>query len=144
MTANSILKTLTDTTFDSVEGYRKAAEKANDPQLKQALERRRAEREQTVSKLNAEIQRQGGELVTKGTVTGAAHRTWMSIADAFENGDEAAAERVEEGEDYLKGKFQSALDDDDLDPQSRSVVQQCYAEISEGERFGDMIAKQFD
>jgi uncharacterized protein (TIGR02284 family) len=144
MSANSILKTLTDTAFDSVEGYRKAAEKANDPQLKQALERRRAEREQTVSKLNAEIQRQGGELVTKGTVTGAAHRTWMSIADAFESGDEAAAERVEEGEDYLKGKFQSALDDDDLDAQSRSVVQQCYAEISEGERFGDMIAKQFD
>ena len=62
----------------------------------------------------------------------------------FENGDEAAAERVEEGEDYLKGKFESALEDDDLDAQSRSVVQQCYAEISEGERFGDMIDKQFD
>lgn len=144
MSANSVLKTLTDTAFDSVEGYRQAAEKANNPQLKMALERRRAEREKTVSKLNAEIERQGGELVTKGTVTGAAHRTWMNIADAFESGDEAAAERVEEGEDYLKGKFQSALDDDDLDPQSRSVVQQCYAEISEGERFGDTIDNQFD
>lgn len=144
MSANSVLKTLTDTAFDSVEGYRQAAEKANNPQLKQALEHRRAEREQTVAKLNAEIKRQGGELVTKGTMTGAAHRTWMSIADAFESGDEAAAERVEEGEDYLKGKFKSALDDDDLDPQSRTVIQQCYAEISEGERFGDMIDKQFD
>ncbi len=144
MSANSVLKTLTDTAFDSVEGYRQAAEKANNPQLKQALERRRVEREKTVSKLNAEIERQGGELVTKGTMTGAAHRTWMSIADAFESGDEAAAERVEEGEDYLKGKFKSALDDDDLDPQSRTVIQQCYAEISEGERFGDMIDKQFD
>ncbi|RIV84630.1 ferritin-like domain-containing protein [Aurantiacibacter zhengii] len=144
MSANSVLKTLTDTAFDSVEGYRQAAEKANNPQLKQALERRRVEREKTVSKLNAEIERQGGELVTKGTMTGSAHRTWMSIADAFENGDEAAAELVEEGEDYLKGKFKSALDDDDLDPQSRTVIQQCYAEISEGERFGDMIDKQFD
>ncbi|MWV29319.1 ferritin-like domain-containing protein [Aurantiacibacter rhizosphaerae] len=144
MSANSVLKTLTDTAFDSVEGYRKAAEKANSPQLKQALNRRLEQREQTVGKLNAEISRQGGELITKGTVTGAAHRTWMSIADAFENGDEAAAERVEEGEDYLKGKFESALEDDDLDPQSRAVIQQCYAEISEGERFGDMIDKQFD
>ncbi len=144
MSANNVLKTLTDTAFDSVEGYRKAAEKADSPRLQQALNRRREQREQTVAKLNAEIQRQGGELVTKGTLTGSAHQTWMSIADAFENGDEAAAERVEEGEDYLKGKFESALDDDDLDPQSRSVVQQCYAEISEGERFGDMIDKQFD
>lgn len=144
MSANSVLKTLTDTAFDSVEGYRRAAEKANTPQLKRALEQRREQREQTVAKLNAEIQRQGGDLVTKGTVTGSLHQTWLSIADAFENGDEAAAERVEEGEDYLKDKFESALDDDDLDPQSRSVVQQCYAEISEGERFGDMIDNQYD
>lgn len=144
MSANSVLKTLTDTAFDSVEGHRKAADKADSPRLKKALNRRREQREQTVAQLNAEIQRQGGELVTKGTLTGSAHQAWMSIADAFENGDEAAAERVEEGEDYLKGKFQSALEDDDLDPQSRSVVQQCYAEISEGERFGDMIDNQFE
>ncbi|WP_338245410.1 ferritin-like domain-containing protein [Aurantiacibacter hainanensis] len=144
MSANTVLKTLTDTAFDSVEGYRKAAEKADSPQLKQALQQRSRKREQTVSQLNAEIQRQGGDLVTKGTMTGEAHQLWMSIADAFENGDEAAAERVEEGEDYLKAKFESALEDDDLDPQSRAVVQQCYAEICEGEQFGDMIAEQYD
>ncbi|MFB0613418.1 ferritin-like domain-containing protein [Aurantiacibacter poecillastricola] len=144
MSANTVLKSLTDTAFDSIEGYRKAAEKAKSPHLKRALEQRREQREQTVATLNAEIQRQGGELVTKGTLTGKAHQTWMAIADAFENGDEAAAERVEEGEDYLKGKFESALEDDDLDPQSRAVVQQCYAEISEGERFGDMIDEQYD
>ena len=142
--ADSVLKTLTDTTYDSVDGYRKAAEKAKSPQLKQALEQRAEKREQTLSKLNAELQRQGGELVTKGTATGGLHRIWTDISDLFENGDEAAAERVEEGEDYLQGKFKEALDDDDLDAQSRPVIEQCYAEISEGERFGDMIAKQYD
>ena len=144
MSANNILKSLTDTAFDSVEGYRKAAEKADSPQLKQALQQRCQKREQTVAQMNAEIERQGGELVTKGTLTGEAHQMFMSIADAFESGDEAAAERVEEGEDYLKGKFQSALESDDLDAQSRSVVEQCYAEICEGEQFGNMIEKQFD
>ena len=144
MSANSTLKTLTDTAFDSVEGYRKAAEKADSQQLKQALQQRAQQREQTVAQMNAEIERQGGELVTKGTMTGEAHQLWMSITDAFESGDEAAAERVEEGEDYLKGKLKAALDDDDLDPQSRGVIQQCYAEICEGEQFGDMIAKQYD
>lgn len=144
MSANNVLKSLTDTAFDSIEGYGKAAEKAKDPNLKTALLKRREKREKTVAALNAEIQRQGGELVTKGTMTGEAHQLWMSITDAFEDGNEAAAERVEEGEDYLKNKFESALKDDDLDPQSRMVVQQCYAEISDGERFGDMIAKQYD
>ncbi|WP_137678994.1 ferritin-like domain-containing protein [Aurantiacibacter suaedae] len=144
MSANTVLKTLTDTAFDSIEGYTNAAEKANNPQLKQALNLRRSEREKTVAALNGEIQRQGGELVTKGTLTGEAHQLWLDITNAFEDNDEAAAERVEEGEDYLRKKFEAALKDDDLDASSRSVVQQCYAEICEGERFGDMIAKQFD
>ncbi|GMN12347.1 PA2169 family four-helix-bundle protein [Altererythrobacter sp. MTPC7] len=137
-------KSLVDTTFDSVEGYRKAAEKADSAQLKQALGQRVQQREQTLANMNAQLQQQGEELVTKGTMTGEAHQMWASITDMFESGDEAAAERVEEGEDYLKGKFESALDSDDLEPQERSVVQQCYAEICEGEQFGDMIEKQYD
>ena len=142
--ASTTIKTLTDTTFDSVEGYRKAIDKADSPQLKQALGQRLQQREQTLQKLNAEMQRQGGELVTKGTTAGELHQMWLGITDMFESGDEAAAERVEEGEDYLKGKFKAALDDDDLDTQQRAVIEQCYSEVCEGERFGDMVAKQYD
>ncbi|SMQ73950.1 conserved hypothetical protein [Altererythrobacter xiamenensis] len=142
--SSTIFKSLTDTTFDSVEGYRKAADKADSPQLKQALQQRCQQRQETLGKMNAELQRQGDELVTKGTMTGEAHQMWASITSAFENNDEAAAERVEEGEDYIKGKFESALEDDDLQADERTVVQQCYAEISEGERFGDLIERQYD
>ncbi len=141
---STVFKSLTDTTFDSVEGYRQAAEKADSPQLKQALQQRCQHREQTLQQMNAELQRQGDELVTKGTMAGEAHQMWASITSAFENNDEAAAERVEEGEDYIKGKFKAALDDTQMEAQERAIVQQCYAEICEGERFGDMIEKQFD
>lgn len=140
----TVFKSLTDTTFDSVEGYRKAAEKADSAQLKQALNERAQKRAQTLQQMNAELQRQGDELVTKGTMTGEAHQMWASITDMFENGNEAAAERVEEGEDYIAKKFKEALDGDQLEAQERVVVQQCYSEISEGERFGDMIDKQYD
>ena len=142
--ATNTFKSLTDTTFDSVEGYRKAAEKADSPQLKQALQQRCQQRQETLGTMNAELQRQGDELVTKGTMTGEAHQMWASITSAFENNDEAAAERVEEGEDYIKGKFERALEDDDLQAEERAIVQQCYAEISEGERFGDLIERQYD
>ena len=142
--ASTTFKSLVDTTFDSVEGYRKAAEKANSPQLKQQLEERGMQRERTLATLNNELERQGDELVTKGTFTGTAHRVWTDITDAFENGDEAAAERVEEGEDYISKKFEEALEDDNLQPEERQIVQQCYAEICEGERFGDMIENQHD
>ena len=141
---STVFKSLTDTTFDSVEGYRKAQEKAKSAQLKQALQQRLEKRQQTLGVLNAQLERQGDELVTKGTATGGLHRLWVDITDLFENGDEAAAERVEEGEDYIKDKFEKALEGDDLEADERAIVQQCLAEISEGERFGDMIEKQYD
>ncbi|KZY54929.1 hypothetical protein A3736_12665 [Erythrobacter sp. HI0063] len=141
---STVFKSLADTTFDSVEGYRKAHEKAKSAQLKQALQQRLEKRQQTLGVLNAQLERQGDELVTKGTATGGLHRLWVDITDLFENGDEAAAERVEEGEDYIKDKFEKALEGDDLEAGERAIVQQCLAEISEGERFGDMIEKQYD
>ena len=142
--SSTTFKSLTDTTFDSVEGYRKAAEKADSPQLKQALNQRLQQREQTLRQMNAELERQGDDLVTKGTLTGEAHQMFASISDMFESGDEAAAERVEEGEDYIKNKFQEAIESNQLEAQERAVVEQCYNEICEGEQFGDMIEKQYD
>lgn len=142
--SSTTFKSLTDTTFDSVEGYRKAAEKADSPQLKQALNQRLQQREQTLRQMNAELERQGDELVTKGTMAGEAHQMFASISDVFESGDEAAAERVEEGEDYIKNKFQEAIESNQLEAQERAVVERCYNEICEGERFGDMIEKQYD
>lgn len=141
--STTVFKSLVDTTFDSAEGYRQAAEKANDPQLTQALQSRYQQRQQTLEQMNAELQRQGDELVTKGTMTGEAHQMWQSITSAF-GGDESVAERIEEGEDYIKNKYQEALESNQLEASERAVVQQCYDEICEGERFGDMIEKQYD
>ena len=142
--SSSTFKSLTDTTFDSVEGYRQAAEKADSAQLTQALNQRLQQREATLRQMNAELERQGDELVTKGTVTGEVHQMWQSITSMFGNSDDNVAERVEEGEDYIKNKFQEALDSNQLEGQERAVVQQCYDDICQGEQFGDMIEKQYD
>ncbi len=142
--ASSTFKSLTDTTFDSVEGYRKAADKAKSAALKSALQDRLEQREKTLERLNFHLQSEGDELVTQGTVTGAAHRLWTEISNLFENGDEAAAERVEEGEDYIAGKFKAALEQGNLNSIERTIVEECYAEIRAGERFGDMIAHEYD
>ena len=131
--SSTTFKSLTDTTFDSVEGYRQAAEKADSAQLTQALNQRLQQRENTLRQMNAELERQGDELVTKGTVTGEVHQMWQSITSLFGNSDDNVAERIEEGEDYIKNKFQEALESDQLEGQERAVVQQCYNEICEGE-----------
>ena len=120
--ASTTFKSLVDTTCDSVAGYKQASEKADNPSLKQALQQHCSQREQTLQQMNAELQRQGDELVTSGTFSGSAHRVWASVTAAFEDNDEAAAERVEEGEDYLAGKFREALDSDDLQAGERQIV----------------------
>ncbi|APE28978.1 PA2169 family four-helix-bundle protein [Aurantiacibacter gangjinensis] len=140
----STLNSLATTTFDSVRGYRKAAEIADNPQLSQQLEQRANSREQTLGTLNAELSRLGCEQVNEQSFSGQAHQMFASISDAFENGDEAAAERVEEGEDYIAGQFRDALDGSDLEGSSRQVVEQAYQEIQSGEQFGDRIENQYD
>ena len=138
------LETLTDTAIDSLKGYELAAKKAKSPELTQLLTEQAGKRRATVEMLKAEVTRQGGNLVTDGTVTGDLHRIWTSIADLFEDADEAAAERVEEGEDYISQKFWHALDKGDLDPQTHAVVQKAYDEIIEGEKLTDRLEEVYD
>lgn len=145
MNANTTaLETLIDTTYDSVEGYRKASETAKSPELKRILSDQAAKRQKTLDALNAELTRLGGKLVTKGTATGGLHRLWLDLTNLFESGDKAAVERVEEGEDYLAGKFEEALKAADLDPTTRSVIQTALGEVREGERLTDRLEEQYD
>ncbi|MHA7818793.1 MAG: PA2169 family four-helix-bundle protein [Erythrobacter sp.] len=137
------LKSLTQTTYDSVEGYRKAVDKAESTALKRALERRLNSREQTLATLNSLLATNGEDRIATTSMSASAHQTFMTIADAFENGDEAAVERVEEGEDYIAGQFRDALNDNKLESSVRTVIEQAAQEVCEGERFSDMLEEQY-
>lgn len=143
-TALSTLQTLTDTAVDSAIGYETAAEKAKNAALKQTLQEQAGKRRDTVRTLNEEIVRLGGERRESGSTMGAAHRAFTSLAAAFEDNDEAAAERVEEGEDYIDKKFVEALRNTDFTPETRRVVERAHAEIQEGERISDRLKRQFN
>ena len=145
MNANKItLETLIDTMYDSVTGYQKAAELAKAPQLRQVLQAQAAKRQQSLDTMNQELVRVGGELVTKGTAAGGLHQMWLNLTALFEDSDEAAAKRVEEGEDYLAKKFDEALKTDGLDHQTRAVIERVRAEVREGERLTNQLERQFD
>lgn len=138
------LETLTDTTIDSALGYEKAAERATNPSLSQTLRQKGGERRELAGKLNQEISRLGGSPREDGSFSGSAHRAWTDLTTAFGDKNESAVERVEKGEDYIAGKFRAALDDDDLQGDSRQLVQQCYSQIQADEGFADSLNKQFD
>ena len=139
------LKSLTQTTFDSIEGYRKAAEKADSPALKNALNTRINDRATTLTKLNEALRSQGEEPITSSSALGSMHQAFLTITEAFEGGDEAAAERVEEGEEFLADKFRDALEDDanEIDVSVLNVIKSAYSEVRAGEKFGNMIERAY-
>lgn len=137
------LKSLTQTTFDSLEGYRKAIETAESPELKRALRRRADQRTQTLNTLNIELGTRGEKQITEVSTSGSGHQLWMKLTSAFMNGDKNAVSRIEEGEDYLAEQFRDALNDSDLDVATRTVIENAYNEIRTGEKFSDMLEEQY-
>lgn len=145
MTAETtLLKSLTKTTVDSAEGYRLAAEHARSPKLQEVLGDAAGKRRRLVDTLNAELVRLGADKEDSSSTAGSMHRTWVNITTAFKDNDEAAAERVEEGEDYIKEKFEEALDHKDWEPETRAVLEKAYAEVKAGERLTDQLEKAYD
>ena len=140
----STLEGLTDLAIDSAKGYETAAGLAKSPSLQSILREQATDRRALVGELNAEIARLGGSPRESGSTLGAAHRAWTSLTDAFQNGDKAAAERVEEGEDYIEKRFREALDGGQIGAQTRDVIVRAHARISEGERLTDRLEDQYD
>lgn len=138
------LQTLTDTTIDSAIGYEKAAEHAKSTTLTETLQRQATQRRKLVDDLNNEIIRLGGEPRDTQSFSGSVHQTWTNISTMFEDADEAAAERVEEGEDYIEKKFREALDKKEFEPQTHQLIQRAHGEIAEGERLADALEDQYD
>ncbi|MGP1281663.1 MAG: ferritin-like domain-containing protein [Parasphingopyxis sp.] len=127
------LNGLIATTLDSVDGYTKAADDATSERFAQLFRDRAAERLQVADQLKAEVRRHGAEPEDDGTILAAAHRAFLGLRDAVTGtDDEAIVKEVERGEDHIKAKFEDALRDDDLEPQSRAVVEQCFTSVQQG------------
>ncbi len=121
----SVLNSLIETTIDSVDGYRRSAQEATNSRFSSGFLERANEREQVVSKLRERVRALGGNPEDDGTVLAAAHRAFLSLRDKVTGSDdESVIAEVDHGETYLNEKWETALKDDRLSPETRSVIQQ--------------------
>jgi uncharacterized protein (TIGR02284 family) len=125
---NSLLKT----TIDSADGYAEAAKDAESPRYKDLFERRAQERRSVASELEEEVRRLGGDPKDDGTALAAAHRAFLNLKDAVTKGDEAVISEVEAGEDFIKEKYEKALKDTDVDPQTRATIERAWTSVKSG------------
>jgi uncharacterized protein (TIGR02284 family) len=129
----STLNTLIATTTDSINGYEKSATEIKDQRLQEIFRQRASDRQQVVQQLREEVRRLGGDPDDSGSFLGKAHQMFESLKSAVTSGDEKSIiNEVERGEDYLKDKFQTALQSGDLHGESQQVVERCYQSVKQG------------
>ena len=127
------LNSLIATTLDSADGYRKAAEKAENERYRSMFTDFAGQREAIVSDLQAEVRAIGGNPEDDGTILAAAHRAFLSLRDAVTgNDDTAIVNEVERGEDHIKAKYDAALKDGKLTGSSDAAVRKAYVSVKEG------------
>lgn len=127
------LNSLIATTIDSIDGYTEAAKDAENSRYVQMFNSRAAERRQAASALQAEVARLGGDPEDDGTALAGAHRMFLNLKSAVTGqDDQAIVNEVERGEDHIKAKFEDALKDDGLSPETRSAIGQAWTSVRAG------------
>src|SRR3954447_1540468 len=129
----STLNTLIATTIDSINGYEDSAENIDNERLGEIFRQRANERQEVVESLRGEVRRLGGNPEDDGSFLGKAHQRFEDLKAAITGRDEKAIiNEVERGEDYLKSKWQAALDSGNLKGESHDVVERCYQSVKQG------------
>jgi uncharacterized protein (TIGR02284 family) len=129
----STLNTLIATTIDSVTGYEDSAKNIENERFREIFRGRADERQQVVEELRSEVRRLGGDPEESGSFLGKAHQRFEDLKAAVTGRDEQAIiNEVERGEDYLKEKWQAALQSGNLDGESHDIVERCYQSVKSG------------
>jgi uncharacterized protein (TIGR02284 family) len=129
----STLNTLIATTIDSITGYENSAKDIDNQRFAEIFRQRADERQQVVQQLREEVRRLGGNPEDDGSFLGKTHQRFEDLKAAITGQDEQAIiNEVERGEDYLKGKFETALNSETLSGESRAVVERCYQSVRSG------------
>jgi uncharacterized protein (TIGR02284 family) len=136
MKSNHDIKTLNsliETTLDSADGYAEAAKDAKSPQLVSLFNERSSERKQVASTLQQCVRSLGGKPDDDGTVLASAHRMFVNLrASLTSNDNKEVVDEVERGEDHLNSKFESAMKDADLSPDTQASITNAYASVRSG------------
>lgn len=129
----STLNTLIATTIDSITGYEDSAQNIENERLREIFRQRADERQRVVEELRSEVRRLGGDPEDSGSFLGKSHQRFEDLKAAITGRDEKSIiNEVERGEDYLKEKFETALEKGDLSTETRSLVERSYQSVRSG------------
>lgn len=129
----STLNTLIASTLDSVEGYIAAADDMRSGRLEGLFRARAYERGIVAHSFQVQVSRLGGKPADGGTLRAGAHRAFTNLERAVAGDDvHAIVSEVERGEDQIKARFETALNDDSLSAPVKATIETGFTSVQEG------------
>ena len=105
-----ILNDLVEACHDGEYGFKVCIERVHAPNLKAVFEQRMRDYAIAVADLSDEVLRLGGTPEDGGTVSGAAHRGWVTVRSMLtRDSDQAILDECERGEDITLARYGKAL-----------------------------------
>lgn len=130
-----VLNSLIETTLDSANGYRDAAEGAESPPIRTLLTRKASAREDLSRRLQSEVRSFGAEPKSDQSAMGKAHNVFTELkGKVMGRDDDSVLAEVDRGERFIEEKFEDAARDPDLPDDVRRLIEaECAAIRSDHE-----------
>lgn len=128
------LNELLERTYDAEKGFKQAAEKVENPTIKEFFENRAAKRYDFGHELKREIKSFGQNPDKGGSFKGTLHRNWMNLKAYFNsNNEEAMLEEVRRGEKEAIETYNDIINDKNLvlPPSTENLLMKQRNEIRE-------------
>lgn len=96
--------------YDSYNGYKECASQVSDPIMRDLFNSLALRRQEMINELSAQIRTLNEEPVKSGSVTAAAHRTFIDVKSLITGGDkDAIVKEVKRGESYTIDRYREIL-----------------------------------
>ncbi|WP_179319551.1 ferritin-like domain-containing protein [Winogradskyella helgolandensis] len=117
------LNGLLEKNYDAEKGYAKAAENTEHAGLRTFFNRKSQERRTFGHDLKSEIRAFGEDVDKGGSLTGAAHRTWMDVKALFSaDNEESMLEEAIRGEKASVDEYDEVLQEASLPSSTKSIL----------------------
>ena len=124
------LNNLIEICKDGQQGFQTAADDAKDETLSQLFRQFAAQRTRFIAELQERVRLIGGEPDKHGTVTGSIHRGWINLKAAVSSNEpHAVLAECERGEDAAVKTYREALEETEIDSETRAVIQRQATEV---------------
>ncbi len=130
MDNSTALNDLIEINNDRIKGYEKAATQTDDRDLKDLFNSMAAQSRQLGAELSTHVRHEGENPAEGTTARGKIYRTWMDVKGVFSGSDrKSVLNSCEFGEDAAQRAYATALEEDDLSPEVRTVIEKQKAEL---------------